>query len=901
MTAEYGLGIDLGTTHTAAAVLSGGRAESVRLGTRRMEIPSAVFVKDDGGILVGEAAERRGQDEPARLAREFKRRLGDPVPILAGGVPFSAHALTAKLLRHVLDTVTRQHDGPPSRVALTYPAHWGPYKREQLDQAIRLADAGPVRLLTEPEAVARRHGMTRRIGPGETVVVYDLGGGTFDVAVLRREEDGFALLGTPEGVELGGADFDEAVYAHMLGAVDSADRDSLDRDDPETAPALARLRRDCVEAKESLSFDSEVTVPVALPGRYARVRLQRSEFEAMIAPSVRDTVDATRRALRSAGVEASGVSAILLSGGSSRIPMIARVLGAEFNRPVMADSHPEHAVALGAAVSLDAVAAVVGAPSPAASSSVAPAAAAGPATTEAAVPGPVTTAAAATEPAPTEAATGAAEPSETVEAAPEPARTAPANGASAAATPSSGSPAERLGLSVRPAPKQDFTDLRTPSDPWAAAEAAEAADAAARLAAAIEAEKADWMGGAGAATVPVANRPAVADRPTSVSARPAPDGAEAGSGGEQTVPASRQPTEDTRIAEVEPSTQFIPATYSPAPPPVGRKPDRRRRILVIAGAVVLVLAASATGVILADWNKSRAKDTPTGGPSTGASASAAGPSAMPSDVMLIRMDTGGDMGADDWKPRIQYFDPVEGTRRDLAGTEVGDVLPRWSHNREQIALTNRSGGNNAIYVMNKDGGDRRLLIDGVTGGRVAWSADDTKLAYVKQVGKVNQIFVIPVAGGEPKQLTRSKSPKDDPVWSADGASIIYWAERDGTRSIFDLTVDAPEEPGRPITDAALGDAVDPALSVDGEQVLFTKQIDQDNTDVWLVGTDGSDPHVVASGPGREMDPTWAPKDDWFAFVRGDLNHPQIVVQRADGTGEKALTTGSAREGHPCWF
>lgn len=341
MTADYGLGIDLGTTHTAAAVLTGGRVESARLGARRMEIPSAVFVKEDGGLLVGEAAERRGQDEPGRLAREFKRRLGDSVPILAGGMPFSAHALTGKLLRYVLDTVTRQQGGPPASVELTYPAHWGPYKREQLDQAIRLADVGPVHLLSEPEAVARWRGLA----PGETAAVYDLGGSSFDVAVIRREGDSFTLLGTPEGVDqLGGGDFDAAVYAHVLGALDG-----VDLTDPETAPALARLRRDCIEAKESLSFDTEVTVPVALPGRHTRVHITRSDFEALITLAIRDTVDATQRALRSAGVKPEQLSGILLAGGSSRIPLVARVLTEEFGRPVVIDAHPELSVALGAA------------------------------------------------------------------------------------------------------------------------------------------------------------------------------------------------------------------------------------------------------------------------------------------------------------------------------------------------------------------------------------------------------------------------------------------------------------------------------------------------------------------------------------------------------------------------
>src|SRR3954451_17385779 len=139
---QYGLGIDLGTTQTAAAVRVDGRVEVVRLGGRRPEIPSLVFVKPDGGLLIGEAAERRGEAEPGRLAREFKRRIGDPVPILTGGVPFSAHALTAKLLRHVLDAVIRLQDGPPTALTVTHPANWGPYKRELLDQALRLADPG---------------------------------------------------------------------------------------------------------------------------------------------------------------------------------------------------------------------------------------------------------------------------------------------------------------------------------------------------------------------------------------------------------------------------------------------------------------------------------------------------------------------------------------------------------------------------------------------------------------------------------------------------------------------------------------------------------------------------------------------------------------------------------------
>jgi len=346
---SYGLGIDLGTTYTAAAIHAKDRADIVRLGGRRPEIPSLVFLREDGEVLVGEAAERRGGAEPGRLAREFKRRIGDPVPLLVGGAPYSAHALTARLLAEVHAIVVRQQEEPPTAITLTHPANWGPYKRELLDQAIQLAELESVRLRSEPEAAAVQYAAGERVQPDEIIAVYDLGGGTFDTAVLRKTSSGFVLLGEPEGIEqLGGIDFDEAVFGHVVSTLGSHVT-NLDPDDDEVTAALARLRRDCVEAKEGLSFDTEVMIPVALPGLHTRVRLNRSEFEAMISPALGDTIAATRRALRSAGVAPEELRSVLLAGGSSRIPLVGQLLGTEFGRPVVLDPHPEHTIALGAA------------------------------------------------------------------------------------------------------------------------------------------------------------------------------------------------------------------------------------------------------------------------------------------------------------------------------------------------------------------------------------------------------------------------------------------------------------------------------------------------------------------------------------------------------------------------
>ena len=126
-----------------------------------------------------------------------------------------------------------------------------------------MAGVTATRRCTEPEAAAAQYAAQTRINPGDKVAVYDLGGGTFDACVLEKTGSGFHALGTPEGVEhLGGVDFDEAVLRHVLSTLHT----TLDPDDPEVTTGLARLRRDCVEAKEALSTDTDTLIPVALPG-----------------------------------------------------------------------------------------------------------------------------------------------------------------------------------------------------------------------------------------------------------------------------------------------------------------------------------------------------------------------------------------------------------------------------------------------------------------------------------------------------------------------------------------------------------------------------------------------------------------------------------------------------------
>ena len=346
----YVIGIDLGTTFTAAAVWRNGSAQIASLGSRGAAIPSVVLLREDETELTGEGADRRAMTEPERVAREFKRRLGDTTPILVGGSPYSSEALMARLLRAVVDDVATREGGPADAIAVCHPASWGVYKIDLLRQGIRIANLpDQVTLLTEPEAAAIFYATQQRLDPGQVVLVYDLGGGTFDAAVLRRTNTGFEILGQPEGIErLGGIDFDAAVFAHVRRAIEDQLED-LDEHDPAAQNAVARLRADCVEAKEALSSDTDASVPVLLPNVQTDVRITRAEFEALIRPSLVDSIQALRRVLRSAQVEPENVATVLLVGGSSRIPLVAQLVGAELGRPVAVDAHPKHAVAVGAA------------------------------------------------------------------------------------------------------------------------------------------------------------------------------------------------------------------------------------------------------------------------------------------------------------------------------------------------------------------------------------------------------------------------------------------------------------------------------------------------------------------------------------------------------------------------
>lgn len=348
----YGLGLDIGTTSIAAAVSSDGcTARTVQLTAASPLLPSTVRVGTDGACTLDPIG---GPQTTGHLAR---RALGTSTPLLAGHPGTTAAEVLSTLLTHAVEQVSRIVGEGPTRVALTHPAVWGPYRREQFADVARRAGLArdQVLLITEAEAVTAEH-LRQLPEPWlEPIVVYDCGGGTFDATVTGARSGtpaGVQVLGTPESVEwFGGVDLDDAVLTYLDRQTEGA-VGLLDPARSEDADQVERIRQTCVQAKEELSGvgpDGGTTLRVHLLGRGHEIPLTRAQLEEWLAPYLAAAVPTLRRALTSAGIDAGDPAAVLLVGGSARIPRLADELERDLGRKVTIAEQPQLAAALGAA------------------------------------------------------------------------------------------------------------------------------------------------------------------------------------------------------------------------------------------------------------------------------------------------------------------------------------------------------------------------------------------------------------------------------------------------------------------------------------------------------------------------------------------------------------------------
>ncbi len=349
MTDRWVLGIDFGTSYTAAATASGGRVEALELdGSTRLT--SLILVGSSGEIVVGRAAERQAPQFPSRVERAPKRYLGLPRPMLIEGRPVRAVEAVAAIFQVVLDEARRRHGGTePAAVRLTHPARWGPTRIEALVEAASLAGIRDPELIAEPVAAAMYLGRTHLEEDGH-VAVYDLGGGTFDTAVLERRDGAFSLAGPPGGQEdLGGDGFDEALFRYLGGHLAPDIWDTLLRSDERRwRTTRAVFRTGVRDAKEALSRDQTFTLALPMPID-AELQITRGEFEDLIRFDVKRTISELTETIRAAALAPQDIADVYLVGGSSRIPLVSRLLTDALGRQPTTWDDPKVVVALGAA------------------------------------------------------------------------------------------------------------------------------------------------------------------------------------------------------------------------------------------------------------------------------------------------------------------------------------------------------------------------------------------------------------------------------------------------------------------------------------------------------------------------------------------------------------------------
>ncbi|WP_236788732.1 Hsp70 family protein [Amycolatopsis sp. GM8] len=347
------LSVDLGTSNTVAVLSAHGRPPRVVEVDGSATMPSAVFAAEDGTLLVGRDAERRARLDPTRFEPNPKRRVDEQTLLLGQDVVPVNEALAA-VLRRVLEETTRQLGGDqPEELRLTHPAEWGPLRRNVLLTSARLAGfRGPVHLVPEPVAAAAHFASFpgRTLAPGQALAVYDLGAGTFDVAVVGATQNGFTVLAENGLPDLGGLDVDQALMVHVGREVSHRDPQRWQRLLRPESTADRRTRRalqeDVKAAKEALSRHPQTEVP--MPEPFTDVLVTRGELEALVRPALLRSVELLSRTVATAGLTPDRLVGIYLVGGSSRLPLVGSMIAEKLGVVPASLDQPETAVALGA-------------------------------------------------------------------------------------------------------------------------------------------------------------------------------------------------------------------------------------------------------------------------------------------------------------------------------------------------------------------------------------------------------------------------------------------------------------------------------------------------------------------------------------------------------------------------
>ncbi|MCJ1975804.1 molecular chaperone DnaK [Lactococcus piscium] len=343
------IGIDLGTTNSAVSVLEAGEAKIIANPEGNRTTPSVVAFKN-GEIQVGEVAKRQAVTNPDTII-SIKRHMGTDYKVEAGGKSYTPQEISAMILQYLKGFAEDYLGEKVEKAVITVPAYFNDAQRQATKDAGKIAGLEVERIVNEPTAAALAYGLDK-VDKDEKILVFDLGGGTFDVSVLELGDGVFEVLSTSGDNNLGGDDFDQKVIDYLVAQFKTANGIDLSQD----KMALQRLKDAAEKAKKDLSgvSSTQISLPFITAGDAGPLHLEetlsRAKFDDLTADLVERTKTPVRKALSDAGLSASEIDEVILVGGSTRIPAVVEAVKKETNKEPNKSVNPDEVVAMGAAI-----------------------------------------------------------------------------------------------------------------------------------------------------------------------------------------------------------------------------------------------------------------------------------------------------------------------------------------------------------------------------------------------------------------------------------------------------------------------------------------------------------------------------------------------------------------------
>ena len=344
------IGIDLGTTNSCVSVMEGGEAKVIANPEGLRTTPSVVTFKD-GEITVGEIARRQAATNPNTIF-SIKRHMGTDYKVDVNGKKYTPQEISAMILQNLKATAEAYLGEKVTEAVITVPAYFNDSQRQATKDAGKIAGLEVKRIINEPTAAALAYGLDKK-DKEQTILVYDLGGGTFDVSILQLADGTFEVLSTAGNNHLGGDDFDNIVAKHLMDEFFVATGVDLSK----VRSSAYRVREAAEKAKKELSGVTKTDINLPFIGMSAtgepvhlQTSLTRAKFDELTRSLVESTVQAVRQALRDAKLSASDLDQVLLVGGSSRIPAVQELVRKELGKEPNRSINPDEVVAMGAAI-----------------------------------------------------------------------------------------------------------------------------------------------------------------------------------------------------------------------------------------------------------------------------------------------------------------------------------------------------------------------------------------------------------------------------------------------------------------------------------------------------------------------------------------------------------------------